>query len=370
MDWIRVRRVSPGERRILHRMKRQLLNLVNSKHARVILLSSGGICNQEIAQRVDYSTAWVRKIIHRFNQSGTAGIQWWPSWQTYGPRKFFAEIVEQIAEVALSSPKSLIGMNQWSLSKLRAYLVSQKIISGICLEWLRQLLRRHGVRWRHTKTWKESTDPQFATKYRKLRRLYGRRPKNGRRICVDEFGPLNLQPHHGKCLAKNGRVQRHRATYHRFGGVQHFLAAYDLESGRLFGQFKKRKRWTEFLSFLKWVRRRYRKNEQLHIVLDNYSPHLKKEVHTWARRNRIKFYFTPSNASWLNRIESQFTALRKFALDNSDFQTHQQQQDSIKSYLKWRNGLRKIAIEPWRKSIQKKQTKNWRHAPKEKTRNC
>lgn len=48
----------------------------------------------------------------------------------------------------------------------------------------------------------ESKDPDFALKYRKLRRLYRRRPKNGRRICVDEFGPLNLQPHHGKCLAK------------------------------------------------------------------------------------------------------------------------------------------------------------------------
>lgn len=370
MDHLRVRRVAPGERRILHRLKRQLLNQVNSKHARVILLSSGGVCNREIGLRVNYSPAWVRKIIHRFNEGGTAGIQWWPTWQTSGPRKFAAEIIEQIVEVALSSPKSLIGMNQWSLSKLREYLVSQKIISEICLEWLRQLLRRHGVRWRRTKTWKESTDPQFATKYRKLRRLYGRRPKGGRRICVDEFGPLNLQPHHGKCLAKNGQVQRHRATYHRFGGVRHFLAAYDMESGRLFGQFKKRKRWTEFLSFLKWLRRRYRKHERLHIVLDNYSPHLNNEVHRWARSNRITFYFTPSNASWLNRIEAQFTALRKFALDNSDFQTHQQQQDSIKSYLTWRNGLRKIAIEPWRKSIQQKHAENWRHARIENTRNC
>ena len=156
MDWVRVRAVAPGERRILHRLKRQLLNKVNSKHARVILLSSGGVCNREIAQRVDYSVAWVRKIIHRFNHDGTAGIEWWPYWQSCGPRKFLAEVVEQIAEVALSSPQSLIGMNQWSLSKLREYLVSQNIISGICLEWLRQLLRRHSVRWRHTKTWKET----------------------------------------------------------------------------------------------------------------------------------------------------------------------------------------------------------------------
>jgi hypothetical protein len=29
-----------------------------------------------------------------------------------------------------------------------------------------------------------------------------------------------------------------RATYNRKGGVQHFLAAYDLETGRLFGRFR------------------------------------------------------------------------------------------------------------------------------------
>jgi len=48
--------------------------------------------------------------------------------------------------------------------------------------------------------------------------------------------------------------------------------------------------------------------------MDNYSPHLKEEVWAWARANNVKFYLTPSNASWLNRIECQFTGLKKFAL--------------------------------------------------------
>jgi transposase len=336
-------------------MKRQRVNHVNNAHARVILLSSGGVGNREIAERTGYCADWVRQIIHRFNRDGLAGIEWYPDWQVRGPRKFLADVVEQIAEVALSSSKSLIGMTQWSLSKLREYLVSQKIIRHISLDWLRELLLRHGVRWRRTKTWKDSKDPQFREKYRRIRRLYGRRPKGGRRICVDEFGPLNLQPRGGNCLSKKGAkgVERHRATYHRTGGVRHFLAAYDLENGKLFGVFRWRKAWRDFLSFLKYLRRRYPRHEQLHIVMDNYSPHLKAEVQDWARANRVKFYFTPSNASWLNRIECQFTALRKFALDNSDYRSHQEQEAAIKSYLAWRNGRRKIAIEPWRDSIRR-----------------
>lgn len=356
MDKVRVRTVAPYERRKLHRMKRQLTNQVNSSRARIILLSSGGVCNREIAERVDRTPQWVRRIVHRFNADGLAAIEWYPYWHVPGgPRKFLSEVVEQIAEVALSSPKALIGMNQWSLSKLREYLVSQKIIAHISLEWLRSLLLWCGICWRHTKTWKDSTDPEFWPKYRRIRRLYKRRPAGGRRICVDEFGPLNLQPRHGKCLAKKGkkRLERHRATYSRKGGVRHFLAAYDLETGRLFGQFRKQKRWTEFLPFLKWLRRRYRKSETLHVVLDNYGPHLKAEVLAWAKTHDVKFYFTPTNASWLNRIECQFTALRKFALDNSDFRTHEEQQEAIESYLAWRNGRRDIAIESWRSHIRK-----------------
>lgn len=366
MDKVRVRTVSPPERRKLHRLKRQRTNQVNSSHARIILLSSGGVANRDIAQRVDRTPQWVRQIIHRFNDGGLAAIEWYSFWQVRDtPRKFLADVVEQIAEVALSSPKALIGMTQWSLSKLRAYLLSQKIIPSISLSWLRTLLLRFGIRWRHTKTWKESKDPEFALKYRRIRRLYRRRPAGGRRICVDEFGPLNLQPRHGQCLTAKGRksVERHRATYHRQGGVRHFLAAYDLETGRLFGQFTKRKTWVEFLAFLKWLRRRYRHGETLYVVLDNYGPHLKREVIEWAKKHHVKFYFTPTNASWLNRIESQFTALKKFALENSDYQNHEEQQAAIESYLAWRNDRREIAIESWRSHIRdKRQTASTKNA--------
>ncbi len=137
MDKVKSRRIAPGERRKLHRMKRQRRNHVNVSHARIILLSSGGVCNRELAERVGVTAHWVRKIIHRFNAHGLAGIEWWPCWHVPGPRKFFADIVAQVAEVALSSPQSLIGMNQWPLSKLRSYLVSQTILGSISLEWLR-----------------------------------------------------------------------------------------------------------------------------------------------------------------------------------------------------------------------------------------
>lgn len=350
MDRVRARKLHPYERRKLRQMKRQLANRVNSRHARIILLSRGGVCNREIAERTDCTARWVRVVLYRFNHDGIEGIQWYPYLQARsGPRKFLAGIREQIAAVALSPPRILIGMNQWSLAKLRQYLIEQKIVVDISLSWLRALLRKAGVRWRHTKTWKESTDPEFWRKYRRIRRLYARRPAGGRRLCVDEFGPLNLQPRHGRCLARGGKVDRLRATYHRHGGVRQMFGLYDLETDRLAGVFARRKTWREFLSFLRWVRRRYRHGETLHIVLDNYKPHLKREVLEWAARHNVRFYYTPTNASWLNRIECQFTALKKFALDHSDFRTHEEQQESIRRYLTWRNGRGPITQTSWKR---------------------
>jgi transposase len=350
MNKVSVRPLRSCEHRKLQRLKRQRGNQVNARHARIVLLSRGGLPNRAIATLADCTAQWVRIVVHRFNADGLDGITWYPFFQRRDtPRHFVADVRGQIAEVALSSPQALIGMNQWSLPKLRTYLIQQRIVPRISVEWLRQLLHRWRIRLRRTKTWKESTDPLFRQKYQAIRRLYQRRPAGGRRLSLDEFGPLNLQPHHGHCLACKGRkpVQRFRATYQRTGGVRHFLAFYDLETDRLYGRFTRRKNWVQLLSFLKWVRGRYPRTQQLHIVLDNYGPHLKWEVRWWAAQHNIKFYLTPTNASWLNRIECHFTALKKFALAASDHRNHAEQQRAIQSYLCWRNRRRLLATMSW-----------------------
>ena len=45
----------------------------------------------------------------------------------------------------------------------------------------------------------------------------------------------------------------------------------------------------------------------------------------------------PFYASWLNRIEAQFQALRYFTLDGTDHATHDEQSRMIRRYIAWRN---------------------------------
>ena len=348
MDQIRARKLRPYERHKLYKMKRQLSSQVNSRHARIVLLSTGGVRNREIARLCDCTPQWVRRILHRFNAQGLDGITWYPFYanHTGQPRVFFADLVERIVEVALSPPKQLTGLSEWSLLKLRQYLIEQGVVKSISIEHLRQLLRQRGVRWRRTKTWKESADPHFVPKWRAIRRLYRRPPNDGRVLCVDEFGPLNLQPRHGTCLARGGQVTRYRATYKRTLGVRHFLAYYDLKTDRLYGYISERKKLPDFLRFLKWVRHRYPRSQRLYIVLDNYGTHVSAAVAAWAAVHSVRLYFTPTNASWLNRIECHFGPLKKFALNNSDHHSHAEQEAALVSYLQWRNQKRAIAIQP------------------------
>jgi len=239
-------------------------------------------------------------------------------------------------------------MTQWSVPKLRQYLIEQKVVGNISIRWLGEILRRYKVRLRRTKTWKESTDPLFAKKYRAIRRLNRKRPDHGRRLCIDEFGPLHLQPRHGHCRKGPGQhVKRIRANYERSKDIRHFLAFYDLETDRLYGRFTKHKTGRDFLSFLKWVRRRYPMEQTLHMVMDNYGTHIMAVVLMWAVCHNVRIYLTPTNGSWLNRIECQFTALKKFAMKPSDYRSHEEQQAAIESYLTWRNRARDISITAW-----------------------
>jgi transposase len=208
------------------------------------------------------------------------------------------------------------------------------------------------------KTWKTSTDPDYEAKKNRVLHLYAiadgkTEPGPGDPdvvICLDEFGPLNLQPHPGRQWAPAAagagspgqpRRRRRRATYTRPHGVRHLLAGYDLSTDRLYGHIKTRKGRTEFLAFCRYLRSLHPPAVRIAIVLDNFSPHLStradSRVGDWAEANNVELAYVPFYGSWLNRIEAQFTALRYFALDGTDHPNHHEQASMIRRYIAWRN---------------------------------
>jgi transposase len=328
-----VRPLEPEEAQRLVQIARRTRDRVRLRRAGVVFASFQGRSAVEVAEMFAASPRYVREVIHAFNEKGFAALD--PKWSGGRPKKVGPVVCEQICRIAKTPPARLeLPFTTWSLTKLADYLAAD---TNICVstETIRKILREAGICWQQTKTWKQSHDPAFAAKKDRILSLYDHRPVDGRVVCVDEFGPLNLMPRPGKGWFPTGRTKRLRATYNRTGGVRHMFAALDLATGRMFYRFRNRKRWHEFLDFCKQLRSRF--VGKLYVVCDNYGPHKTKQVTDWCTDHDIELVFTPTNASWLNWIEGEFQQLRYFTLNSSDYPSHAAQQNAIAGYIRWKN---------------------------------
>lgn len=160
---------------------------------------------------------------------------------------------------------------------------------------------------------------------------------NGPTVAFDEFGPLEIRPQPGYSWRPSASPDRLPATYTRTHGVRHWLAFYDVHCNQLWGYLRKRKRHQEVLGVLRLLRRRYPMDRRIHLILDNFSPHQKDRVRWYCRENNIHLIWTPTNASWLNPIESHFTPVKEFVIRNSNYKDHAELALALKRYMRYRN---------------------------------
>ena len=355
---VRVREVTNDEGgRLLRIVRRSSGSVVTWRRAQMVLLSAQGMDVSQIAKVAFTSEDRVRAVLHNFNDDGFDSL--YPRYAGGRPPTFTLPQRQEIKKIALGRPTDYgEPFSTWSPTKLADHLVRKGVVEDISHEGLRALLREERVSFQAIKTWKESNDPDFELKKNRILELYDLADGKVQAgpgdpdvvICYDEFRPLNLQPHPGKqWAAVSGKGadpnrpprRRRRATYTRPHGVRHLMAGYDLATDRLYGHVTKRKGRTEFLAFCRYLRSLYPPEVRIAIVLDNFSPHrsTKKDsrVGDWAAANNVELAYVPFYASWLNRIEAQFQALRYFALDGTDHPSHEIQSRMIRRYIAWRN---------------------------------
>jgi transposase len=257
---VRVRAISNEVgNRLLRIVRRSSGSVVTWRRAQMVLLSAQGMDPSRIAEVTFASADRVRDVIYNFNADGFDALH--PRYRGGRPPMFTLPERRQIKRIALSRPTDHnLPFSTWSLAKLADFLVAEGVVEDISHEGLRALLREEGVSFQRLKTFKESNDP-----------------------------------------------------------------AYDLSRDRLYGHIKTRKGRTEFLAFCRYIRSLYPPDVRLAFVLDNFSPHLTTKtdsrVGDWAADSNVELAYVPFCASWLNRIEAQFTGLRYFALDGTDHPT-------------------------------------------------
>lgn len=324
--------------RLLRIVRRTSGSVVTWRRAQIVLLAAQGMTPPRISEVVFTDPDTVRDVIHNFNRDGFDAL--YPRYAGGRPQTFTLPKRHEIKRIALTDPQDLDQpFGTWSLSKLADYLVAEGVVTDISHEGLRGLLREEGVRFQAVRTWKRSNDPDFQAKRDRIVELYAL-AEAGQAvvICLDEFGPLNLQPHPGgHSWAPRAKPRRIRATYNRPHGIRHLISAYDVGADRLYGHIKKRKSRVEFLEFCRYMRSLHPPELRLHFVLDNFSAHKGQTVRDWAVEHNVELAYTPFYASWLNRIEAQFRALRYFTLAGTDHPDHATQARLIRRYIAWRN---------------------------------
>jgi len=131
---------------------------------RVIDIAQQGFSAPEISERSGMHITGIYDWIAWFNEHGFEGFDDPPNAEGR-PSSLSAKDIRQMIKVALSRPSDLgLPYTHWSVSKLKAYLTKLGIFPDYSDEWVRRLLRREGISFQRTKSWKESPDPDFEVK--------------------------------------------------------------------------------------------------------------------------------------------------------------------------------------------------------------
>ncbi|MET8389619.1 helix-turn-helix domain-containing protein [Streptosporangium canum] len=142
--------------------------------AQIIVFSWQGLRTSAIAAKLGCHMQTVRERIERFNAEGLAGLGDRPG---AGRKPRITELERgQLIALARSTPPGRLvrdeagdlaadkeaGPAEWTLDSLTAAARAQGIV--IARSQVRRILRAEKVRWRHTRSWTTSTDPDFAPK--------------------------------------------------------------------------------------------------------------------------------------------------------------------------------------------------------------
>lgn len=224
-------------------------------------------------------------------------------------------------------------------------LVAEELGVNVHKVWA--ILREATVHLQRQRSWCISTDPSFTAKAADIVGLYLDPPENAMVLCVDEKPNIQaLERKTGYIETHDGKVMRaYKSTYKRHG-VLNLFAALEVATGQVQGRTTKRKKKEDFLGFMSQIVGEYEPEQEIHVILDNYSTH-KRNDEWLARHPNVTFHFTPTSASWLNQVEIFFSILARKSLKGASFVTTDELAGHLSKFIEAHN--RTAAPFKWRK---------------------
>jgi transposase len=298
--------------------------LKHAARARIVLLSAERLDVAEVARRAGISRPAVWRWQRRFAEAGVDGLL---RDQTRKPGK--APTPEAVVRkvVALTCGEPPGEATHWTGRAMAK-------ATGPSLRTVQRIWAAHQLRPHRLRTFKRSRDPNFTAKLADIVGLYLAPPRHAVVLSVDEKSQIQALDRTQPGLPlKPGRCGTMTHAYVRHGTTTLF-AALNVLDGTVIGRCMQRHRHQEFIRFLNQVEAAVPAGKLIHAILDNYGTHKHPKVMAWlGRHGRWTFHHTPTSGSWLNAVETFFSALTRKRLRRGTFASIVDLQAAINRYL-------------------------------------
>jgi transposase len=273
-------------------------------------MAAEGQMDKEIAGRLGISRRNAARWRGRYIELGIKGIE--KDAPRPGRKRKLSKKEEQEV-VRMTTQEKPSDATHWSTRNMAK-------AAGISDSAVRRIWKRHGLKPHLLRTFKLSNDPLFAEKVEDIVGLYLNPPEHALVLSVDEKSQVQALDRTQPGLPiKKGRAGTMTHDYKRNGTTTLFAALSTLD-GKVIATCMPKHRHQEWLKFLRLIDRSTPRAKQLHLIIDNYSPHKHPAVQSWIKRHpRFHVHFTPTSASWLNMVERFFRDLTQKQLKRGCF---------------------------------------------------
>jgi len=279
--------------------------------ARLVLLASEGLANNDIAAQLGWSKQTVSKWRQRFLKDRLQGL--YDELRPGRPRSVSDEQVAVLLRRTLKQ-KPTAGTH-WTV-RLAAEA------NGLSKSTVHRVFQLFSLQPHRTKSFKLSTDPFFVEKVRDVAGLYLNPPDHAVVLSVDEKSQIQALNRTQPVLPMGlGYVEGVTHDYVRHGTTTLF-AELDIATGTVLAECRPRHRHQEFLGFLERIDLAVPAKLDVHLIVDNYATHKHAKVRLWlAERPRFHIHYTPTYSSWLNQVERWFGLITQQAIRRGSFKS-------------------------------------------------
>ena len=280
--------------------------------ARIILGSADRLSVAKVARRAGVGRPAVWRWQRRFAEAGVDGLLR-DATRKPGKAPLGDEAVRRVVTLTCAEPPG--EATHWTGRAMAK-------TTGISLRSVQRIWAAHDLQPHRIRTFKRSTDPEFAAKLEDIVGLYMDPPKHAIVLSVAEKSQIQALDRTQPGLPiKPGKAGTMTHDYKR-NGTTTLFAALDVLEGTVISRCMQRHRHQEFLRFLGAIERTVPAGKVIHAIFDNYGSHKHPKVLNWlARHPRWTFHFTPTAGSWLNAVETFFSALTRRRIRRGSFRS-------------------------------------------------